>query len=107
MRRILRLRHQVAFATLLGGLVIVNAQPVVQKDPYNTWRDFGGAIDSMQYSSLKQITKSNVGKLELAWFHKAPGPRGRFAFSPLIVDRVMYLAESGRAIVALDAATGK
>ena len=28
----------------------------------------------MQYSSLKQITKSNVNKLELAWLIKTPGP---------------------------------
>jgi quinoprotein glucose dehydrogenase len=61
----------------------------------------------MQYSSLKQITKINVSKLEQVWFYAAPGPRGRFAFSPLIVDGVMYVVGGGPAIVALNAATGK
>src|SRR5258705_7245367 len=92
---------------LFAGLVAVSGQSAAQKKPYATWSDFGGALDSMQYSSLKQITKSNVSKLEQAWFYKAPGPRGRFAFSPLIVDKVMYVVGGGPAIVALDATTGK
>ena len=49
---------------------------------YNTWSDYGGSVDSMQYSALKQIRKGNVAKLEQAWFLAAPGPAGRFAFSP-------------------------
>ena len=94
-------------STLLAGLVAVLGQSAAPKPPYARWSDFGGALDSMQYSSLKQITKSNVSKLGQVWSYKAPGPRGRFAFSPLVVDRVMYVVGSGGAIVALDAATGK
>ena len=45
----------------------------------------------MQYSALKQINKTNVSKLQLAFFYPAPGPSGRFAFSPLIVDDVMFV----------------
>ena len=74
---------------------------------FNTWSQYLGGSDSSQYSSLKQITKNNVNKLEQVWFYKAPGPRGRFAFSPLVVDRVMYVVGSGGAIQALDATTGK
>jgi quinoprotein glucose dehydrogenase len=74
---------------------------------YSTWSDYGGAADSMQYSSLKRINKENVGRLELAWSYMAPGPGGRFAFSPLVVDGVMYAIGKDSAIVALDAATGK
>jgi quinoprotein glucose dehydrogenase len=61
----------------------------------------------MQYSALKQITKSNARQLEQVWFSPAPGPNGRFAFSPLVVDGVMYVVGKDSAIVALDAATGK
>ncbi len=94
--------------TLFAGLVAAFGQSTAQRAPYTTWSDFGGAKDSMQYSSLKQITKSNVGKLEQIWSYKAPGPRGfRLAFSPLVVDRVMYARGGDGAIVALDATTGK
>lgn len=61
----------------------------------------------MQYSALKQINKTNVHKLSLVWSHPAPGPTGRFSFSPLIVDNVMYLVGKQGAIEALDAATGR
>src|SRR5438874_6088599 len=74
---------------------------------YSTWKDYGGSADSMQYSSLRQINKNNVKSVELAWFAPAPGPNGRFAFSPLIVDNVMYVVGKDSAIIALDAATGK
>jgi len=61
----------------------------------------------MQYSALKQIDKSNVHKLALVCSHLAPGPTGRFSFSPLIVDNVMYLVGENGAVMALDAATGR
>ena len=103
----MRIRHLAAFTTLQVGLGILSAQSVVQKNPYTTWREFGGSIDSMQYSALKQINKTNVSKLELAWTHLTPGQGGRFPFSPLVVDSVMYVMGEGPAIVALDATTGK
>jgi quinoprotein glucose dehydrogenase len=77
------------------------------KAPYSTWSDYGGTADSMQYSALKHINKNNVKQVEQAWFYAAPGPNGRFAFSPLVVDGVMYVVGKDSAIVALDATTGK
>jgi hypothetical protein len=34
---------------------------------HRTWRDYGGAQDAAQYSSLAQVNRSNVTKLEIAW----------------------------------------
>ena len=94
-----------AITILLAGLVALSGQSTARKHPYATWSEPGGAMDSMQYSSLKQITKSKVHKLELAWTYRTPGRR--FPFSPLVVDRVMYVIGIDGAIVALDATTGK
>ncbi len=102
-----RLMGTAAIAVLLLGLVALFAQSPAPKQPYATWSDFGGSMDSMQYSSLRQINKTNVTKLERAWTHLTPGRGGRFPFSPLIADGVMYVIGDGPAIVALDAATGK
>src|ERR1700682_1627228 len=88
---------------LFLGLAAVLGQSAAKKQPYTTWSDFGGSLDSMQYSALKQINKTNVSKLELAWTHLVPGRGSRFPFSPLIVDDVMYVIGEGPAIVALDA----
>lgn len=77
------------------------------EEPYSTWNDYAGSPDSLEYSALKQIDKSNVTKLKLAWFEAAPGPVGRFSFNPLVVDGVMYVVGKDDAIYALDGATGK
>ena len=89
-------------ATLAAALLFAAAPP-----RYTTWSDYGGSSDSMQYSALKQINKSNVSRVELAWSYPVPGTSGRFGFNPLIADRVMYVLGKDNAIVALDAATGK
>src|SRR5215472_13248566 len=88
-------------------LLFITGTLVCAQQPYATWSDYGGSADSMQYSALQQINGGNVRQLELAWFHPAPGPGGRFAFSPLVVDGVMYVAGKDSAVTALDAATGK
>jgi quinoprotein glucose dehydrogenase len=75
--------------------------------PYATWSDYGGSADSMQYSSLTQIDKKNVGQLDQAWFFPVPDRKGNFGFNPIVVDNVMYLLGPGNAILALDATTGK
>jgi glucose dehydrogenase len=95
----------IGLAVLLAGMVVTHGAPAPEL--YTTWSDYGGSADSMQYSALKQINKNNVKKLELAFFYPAPGPSGRFAFSPLIVDDVMYVVGKDAAIVAVNAATGK
>jgi quinoprotein glucose dehydrogenase len=75
--------------------------------PYSCWSDYGGSPDSMGYSANKQINKSNVSDLNLAWFVPAPGPVGRFSFNPLVINGVMYVVGKDDGIYALDAATGK
>ncbi len=93
-------------ATLFAGFVAAFGQSTPPKQPYSTWSDFGGSVDTMQYSSLRQINKTNVSKLEPAWMHPVTG-RGNFPFSPLIVDNFMYVIGDGPSVVALDATTGK
>ena len=77
------------------------------QEAYSSWSDYGGSPDSMAYSAIKQINKSNVSQLKLAWFLPAPGPAGRFSFNPLVIEGVMYVVGKDEGIYALDAATGK
>ncbi len=73
--------------------------------PFTTWSQYLGGPDSSQYSSLKQINKSNVARLEVAWTYPT-GP-GTFVFDPIVVDSVMYVLKQNNVIAALNAATGK
>jgi glucose dehydrogenase len=73
--------------------------------PHTTWRSYLGSPDSNQYSALKQISRYNVGKLDVAWSY--PAGTGTVRFNPIVVDGMMYVLGANRAVVALDAATGK
>jgi quinoprotein glucose dehydrogenase len=68
------------------------------------WDQYLGGVDSSQYSSLNQIDKGNVGRLEVVWSY----PTGEnYLFNPLIVGGTMYVLAKNRSIVALDATNGK
>jgi glucose dehydrogenase len=71
---------------------------------FEGWDQYLGGADSSQYSSLKQIDKSNVGQLEVAWSYPTTE---NYSFNPLVVGNTMYVLAKGRSIVALDAATGR
>src|SRR5204863_9803900 len=89
-----------AAAVLALGLVIARGQQPAAKQPYTNWSSYGGAEDSMQYSALKMINKSNVTQLELAWSYTVSDHRGNFGFNPVVVDGVMYVLGQNNAIVA-------
>jgi quinoprotein glucose dehydrogenase len=94
----------------LAAVVLCLAVTLTAQDPrkpYTTWSQYGGSADSMQYSALAQINKSNVAQLEPAWFYPVPGEPERLPFNPLIVDETMYVAGVKGMVVALDATTGK
>src|SRR5262245_48261000 len=91
---------------LIGILVAAAAFLAPVRRSFDTWKSYGGGVDSSQYSSLKQINKSNLKQLQVAWTFQTGG---NGSTSPLVVDGVMYVPRAGQgaAIVALDAATGK
>ena len=78
----------------------------VSAQDHLTWRDYGGSPDASQYSALRQIDRSNVGKVQMAWTYPT-GDNNKYYFNPLVVDGVMYVLAKNNSIVALDAATGK
>src|ERR1051326_606553 len=70
------------------------------------WRDYGGAADAAQYSALRQINRSNVARLEMAWTYPT-GDHLKYSFNPIMVDGTLYVLAKNNSIVALDAQTGK
>jgi quinoprotein glucose dehydrogenase len=75
-------------------------------EAHTTWRNYGGSPDGSQYSALRQINRSNVKGLQVAWTYRTGDDR-KYAFNPIVVDRTMYVLAKNNSIVALDAATGK
>ena len=70
------------------GILLLASLATAAAQNHTTWSDYGGTSDSAQYSALKQIDRSNVSKLKIAWSY-ATGDNNRYSFSPLIVDGTM------------------
>jgi quinoprotein glucose dehydrogenase len=76
-------------------------------DAGRNWPAYGGGPAEIRYSSLKQINRSNVARLQVAWtYDTADGP-GDPQNQPIVIDGVLYGVTPRHKIVALDAATGK
>src|SRR5580704_15533946 len=94
---------RVFFSAALAALLVTSRHLKAQN--HQTWRDYGGAADSAQYSALAQIDRSNVSKLEVAWSFPA-GDNNAYSFNPIVVDGIIYVLAKNNSVVALDAATG-
>jgi quinoprotein glucose dehydrogenase len=78
------------------------------------WSAYGHDPGGTRYSSLKQITRSNVTHLQVAWtYHTgALQPETRlnmkaaFEATPILVDGTLYLSTPFNQVIALDPGTG-
>jgi quinoprotein glucose dehydrogenase len=101
-------QRRVAFGVIITIAAVGSnprAVPAANEPAYTTWSSYLGTPDSAQYSALKQINKSNVKQLQVAWTY--PAGEGTLRFDPVVVGRVMYVLTGAHSIVALDAATGQ
>ena len=68
------------------------------------WLNWRRTLDGQAHSPLNQITTDNVGDLRLVWsWAMRQGPQET---TPLVHDGVLYIANPGAIVQALDAATG-
>ncbi|MEO8483264.1 MAG: PQQ-binding-like beta-propeller repeat protein [Acidobacteriota bacterium] len=93
----------VGLTALVAGATVGIGQSQVSR---TTWTDYGGGPDSAKYSTLTQITKSNVGQLKAAWSYPTYDNTA-YRFAPLVVGNVAYVLARDNSLVALDATTGK
>ena len=70
------------------------------------WPAYGGVSAGTRYSSLKQINRSNVQHLRVAWTYDTGEGRGDPQTEPIVIDGVLYGVTPRHKVVALDAATG-
>ena len=101
------LRHCAVPALALGLATPAGAQGPGDID----WPVYLGA-GSSQYSPLTEITRDNVGRLEVAWTYHAGDAdtetnRTQMQTSPIVVEGVLYGVSPVTKVFALDAATGE
>jgi quinoprotein glucose dehydrogenase len=68
---------------------------------------YGGGAAGTRYSSLKQINRGNIRRLEIAWTHDLADGRGDSQNQPVIVGGVLYCISAKHKVFALDGATGR
>jgi len=71
------------------------------------WPAYGGNPEGTRYSPLRQITRANVARLEVAWSYDTADGAGDPQTQPIVVAGVLYGLTPRHKTIALDAATGK
>jgi alcohol dehydrogenase (cytochrome c) len=99
-------------ALLIAATWSVRAQQVTSdrilkaaSEPQN-WLTYGGTYASQRYSTLSQVTRDNVTRLEAKWVLQNQ-VFGAWQSNPLVIDGIMYLTERPNDVMAVDARTGR
>jgi len=79
----------------------------IDPGPFGLWNRSQGDDGARRYSNLDQINRTNVDRLELAWTYRSGDGKDNVQCTPIIVNGVLFGPTAGRALVAVDAATGK
>jgi quinoprotein glucose dehydrogenase len=93
-------------------LVVCVAAALEASDPgsskYRGWPAYGGGNEAIRYSSLVQINKSNVGRLEVAWTFDFGDefPGSQIQATPVVVGNVLFAISPRSRVAALEAGTG-
>jgi len=104
--KLLRLASVIlAAAMALPAQVTYERLQNADNEPGN-WLTYNGTYHGRHFSKLNQITRGNVGNLELKWVFQAQSLE-KFEATPLVVDGVMYVVQMPNDVVALDARTGR
>ena len=100
-----RCRAGLAIAAAALGLAGAT-QPSAPGPAYRGWASYGGGPEQLRYSSLTQITRENVSRLEVAWTYDT-GESGDLQTQPVVVGDILYAYSPTQRVLALDAASGK
>jgi quinoprotein glucose dehydrogenase len=80
---------------------------IAQQSGEHDWPAYGGGPEGIRYSPLRQIDRSNVAKLHVAWSYDCKDGAGDPQTQPIMVDGALFGVTPRHKIISLDAATGK
>ncbi len=105
-----------AAAGLLAAAVCAPPAARPNDAPAAEWRHWGGTAAGVRFSSLGQIDRGNVARLEPAWTYRTgelklglahSAFRAGFSTTPLAIGGRLYLSTPSSRVIALEAATGR
>jgi hypothetical protein len=99
-------RHRwllIAAAVAVTAATLTVASRGAQSAPDRWWPGYGNGADNSRFFASRQIDKTNVSRLQVAWTY----PYGDSASAPIVVRGVIYGRGRNGSLVAIDAASGK
>ncbi|RRB17384.1 outer membrane protein assembly factor BamB family protein [Larkinella knui] len=98
------------FVSLMAFILVAGYQ--ANDDKNRTWSVYKADAESTSYSTLDQITATNVHQLQLAWtFHpndaKTGARPGSSECNPIVIDGILYATSARHRVYAVDASTGE
>jgi quinoprotein glucose dehydrogenase len=93
----------------LGPLLAAAASRSAPQHGYRDWQVYGGGPESIRYSALAQINRSNASRLQVAWtFDTKDSFEGsEMQCNPVMARGLLFVTTPKLRVVALDAATGQ
>jgi quinoprotein glucose dehydrogenase len=90
------------------------ASPRDDSGPSSGWPEYGGDKGGLRYVAANQITRDNVGDLEVAWtYHSGDfsdgsdgSARTSFNVTPILVDDTLVFCTPMNRVIGIDAETG-
>jgi quinoprotein glucose dehydrogenase len=95
-------RYATALVLCAAGVAAITTNHA-QSSNGKWWPGYGNGADNSRYFESRQINKSNVNTLQVAWNYAY----GDTSFGPIVVRGVIYGRGRNGSLVALDAKTGK
>jgi quinoprotein glucose dehydrogenase len=100
--------------TIVMALATVPARVAAQKAPDTGWPTYGNDPGGTRYSPAKQIDKSNVGQLQVAWTYRTGAfphdeeldKKAAFEATPILIEGKLFLSTPYNHVIALNATTG-
>ena len=78
----------------------------VDSQAQSSWTHYSGSPEQSKFFPTTEITKENVGQLEVAWMYPS-GDDFSYYFNPIVVDTTMYVYGKNFSLIALSVLTGK
>jgi len=99
--------HVKRSVAVLTAALFLLAVPPARAQSGGEWTTYGGDYANTRYSSLNQITTSNVGRLRVAWLRTLGSLESQEA-TPIVIGDTMYVSTSTgpRYVFALNAKDG-
>ena len=98
-----RFRQSVVIILGLSGGIAAVATGLAQSNSGKWWTGYGNGPENSRYFASRQISKSNVTQLQVAWSY----PHGDTGGNPIVVRGVIYGRGRNGSIVAVNAKSGR